>query len=218
MKKIRKIIVVVIISLIILLAIFFTYRELRDRPDSMIMINGYPVNVYGEHDELKIDYYIGGAFDFIPDRLVDSFFDENVPLCVADSLYYGKKGIWFSKEDRDSLGITIHNVYGKPKGIAIRYDETVNMCYVTIHEFGHYFDCLIGFESEEEEWIVIAEKEAENAVFYSEYYSDPKEYFAHSFLYYLLGSCDWGNKERCPETYKYMDELINTHLNKEKEE
>lgn len=84
---------------------------------------------------------------------------------------------------------------------------TDNQCMVLLHEFGHFFNHLKGYISNDAEFLKIFEEEK-----YFFNYSYPQtasnEYFAESFAYYMLAPFKF--QKTHPKTFEYLDKLVDS--------
>ena len=126
-------------------------------------------------------------YKYIPEELLLSFEKSGYTVCFEGF------GMFPDYGDENIVG---SSCFKDPncKGILIRNDGTtkIDMNFVIAHEFGHYFDYILGDVSNSSEWISITEKESVNSQFNlyidntHNYYSDPDEFFAEHAFYPMV--------------------------------
>lgn len=79
-----------------------------------------------------------------------------------------------------------------------------------IHEFGHYFDSIMG-SSASDEWLLICDEEMYNSLeSIDSYYMTPTEFFAQEFAWNCLSNLEISvlAKEKCPKAQEYVSKQI----------
>lgn len=186
---------------------------------SAFIIGPYAITKNYTNSKLTDDQLINNAataFAYIPAELLNQFFTTN-----SDTMTY-------SDMAHDSRFATGH-VAGYDKqtwsvssaGQWTLANSAINICTdcssadsyhmlgSTVHEFGHYFDSIMGSPSKQQTWQMILSAEYPNTGLAS-YYSDPSEYFAEQFAIYLLPDRSVYNvsKSQCPQSQAVIASLI----------
>lgn len=115
------------------------------------------------------------------------------------------------------------------RGTGVNYEEVSGVCCwpiavvsdndavtqnVLIHEVGHAFDYLLyqGISSSEE-WLALQAEEKESLFPGDDYCDYPEEYFAECFKLYYLGDTTRSQfEENAPNTFAFMEQLINDYV------
>ena len=128
----------------------------------------------------------------VPQSILDAF-NENGWTYVIDGNYTANLG---QQLGVNCIGATVfgeNRIYVSESG-------------ATLHEFGHFYDSLLGFPDEHDR---LYEMEAENAPMSEHAKSSSLEYFAEFFSYWCSGNTRTLAllKELTPETYAYFEGL-----------
>ena len=128
----------------------------------------------------------------VPQPILDAF-NENGWTYVIDGNYTADLGRQLGV---NCIGATVfgeNRIYVSESG-------------ATLHEFGHFYDFLLGFPDEHDR---LYELEAANAPMSEHVKSSSLEYFAEFFAYWCSGNTRTLAllKELTPETYAYFEEL-----------
>ncbi len=149
----------------------------------------------------------------IPEEILDTFEEEGLYVIYEG---YGT----YSRNDGSVGYISFNDDYTECGDIHIRndgkFDDDLN--FTICHEFGHYFDYILGRVSQSDEWKEITEEEirySQSCLVSTEdgsYYADPAEFFAQEFAYYVMGGVE-GDYEAisCEKAQAYIEKLINNY-------
>ena len=136
----------------------------------------------------------------VPQPILDAF-NENGWTYVIDGNYTANLG---QQLGVNCIGATIfgeNRIYVSESG-------------ATLHEFGHFYDSLLGFPEEHDR---LYELEAANASMSEHAKSSSLEYFAEFFAYWCSGNTRTLTllKELTPETYAYFEALSSRNFSVE---
>ena len=150
-------------------------------------------------------------YEAIPDKILNAF--EKEGLSVSYQGHFNFHG------GEQVLGYTLFDDNDNCTGIFVRNDgkfDNSDINFTIAHEFGHYFDNLLGDISSSDEWKEITADEcyySQSCLVYTPdgnyYYEDPAEFFAEEFAYYVLGGIDQEYEaECCIEAQKYIENVV----------
>ena len=136
----------------------------------------------------------------VPQPILDAF-NENGWTYVIDGNYTANLGRQLGV---NCIGATVfgeNRIYVSESG-------------ATLHEFGHFYDSLLGFPDEHDR---LYELEAANAPMSEHAKSSSLEYFAEFFAYWCSGNTRTLTllKELTPETYAYFEALSSRNFSVE---
>ena len=133
----------------------------------------------------------------VPQPILDAF-NENGWTYVIDGNYTANLGRQLGVNCIDATVFGENCIYVSESG-------------ATLHEFGHFYDSLLGFPDEHDR---LYELEAANAPMSEHAKSNSLEYFAEFFTYWCSGNTRTLAllKELTPEMYAYFEELSATWL------
>ena len=94
-------------------------------------------------------------------------------------------------------------------------EEVKNEHVSIIHEFGHFFDNIMG-SSQAEEWLLICDEEMEYSLeSIDDYFMTPEEFFAQEFAWHCMDNLEIGAaaREICPKAQQYIADEIEKFKN-----
>jgi hypothetical protein len=156
------------------------------------------------------------AFAYLPPELLNQFFTTNGNTITYRDMAHDAKFATgrVSGYNKQTWKITNNTVWTlSNSAINICTDspsaDTAHMLASTVHEFGHYFDSVMGTQSNTAVWqqITAAEFPASGL---NSYYAEKSEYFAEQFaIYQLPDRAVYGvSKSQCPQSQAFIAALV----------
>ncbi len=158
------------------------------------------------------------AFAYLPPELLNQFFTTNNDTMAYRDMAHDSKFATgrVSGYNKQTWSVTNGQWTLANSAINICTDspsaDTLHMLASTVHEFGHYFDSVMGSQSNTQVWHQMTSAEFPASGLNS-YYSTPSEYFAEQFAIYLLPDrAVYGvSKSQCPQSQTYIAALLNQY-------
>lgn len=155
------------------------------------------------------------AFTYLPPELLNEFLTTNNNTMTYNDMAHDARFATgrVSGYNKQTWSILNGNWTLANSAINICTDcssaDSYHMLGSTVHEFGHYFDAVMGSPSNSQVWKQLLASEY-NSTGLASYYSTSGEYFAEQFAIYLLPDRSVYNvsKSQCPQSQAYMANLV----------